>query len=351
MKLSEKITELRKGMGWSQEQLAERLDISRQSVSKWESGMSVPELDKIVKMSDIFHVSTDYLLKEDTSIAETEKIKYSEEPGENASPVFTQKEETAKQAEHEVSLEEATSYMNLVMETKNKIAFGVVLCIWSPICLILLGGLAEYKNFFSEDIAGGLGIIILLLFVAVGTGILVFHGMKLNKYEYLEKENIRISEETRRLVSLKKEEFAPTYQKSVVAGVLICISSVMPLFLSVFFVNNDTEDFIAICCICILLVIVSGGVYCFMRFGAIQGSYDKLLEEGDYTRAKKTINKSIGFFSWIYWCLIAAIYVGISFATNLWGISWIVFPVAGILYAACLGILYLISQKKVQNGI
>lgn len=347
MKLSEKITELRKGMGWSQEQLAERLDISRQSVSKWESGMSVPELDKIVKMSDIFHVSTDYLLKEDTSIPEKEETKYLKEPEENTTSVFTQKEEPAKQPEHEVSPEEATSYMNLVMETKNKIAFGIVLCIWSPICLILLSGLAEYKNLFSEDIAGGLGVIILLLFVAAGTGILIFHGMKLNKYEYLEKENIRISEETRRLVSIKKEDFAPTYQKSVVAGVLICICSIIPLFLSVFFVNNDTEDFITTCCICILLIIVSGGVYCFIRFGAIQGSYDKLLEEGDYTRAKKNFNQSIGLFSWIYWCLIAAIYVGISFTTESWGISWVIFPVAGILYAACLGILHLVNQKRI----
>lgn len=351
MKLSEKITELRKGMGWSQEQLAERLDISRQSVSKWESGMSVPELDKIVKMSDIFHVSTDYLLKEDASIPETEEIKVTEKPEENLSPVFTQKEEPPRQPEHEVSLEEANSYMSLVAETTNKIALGVVLCIWSPICLILLSGLAEYKNFFSEDIAGGLGVIILLLFVAAGAGILIFHGMKLDKYEYLEKENIRISEETRRLVSAKKEAFAPTYQKSVVAGVLICICSTIPLFLSVFFVNDNTEDFIAICSICVLLVIVSGGVYCFIRFGTIQGSYDKILEEGDYTRSKKTINQSISLFSWIYWCLVAAIYVGVSLATHLWGISWIIFPVAGILYAACLGILHLVNQKKGQNGM
>ena len=52
MELSEKIIYLRKKTGWSQEQLAEQLDISRQSVSKWESGTSVPELDKIIKMKE-----------------------------------------------------------------------------------------------------------------------------------------------------------------------------------------------------------------------------------------------------------------------------------------------------------
>lgn len=346
MKLSEKITELRKTMGWSQEQLADHLDISRQSVSKWESGASVPELDKILKMSDIFNVTTDYLLKEDISISEPERVEYRDEPQENLPSASGQKYETERQAEHEVSREEAESYMNLVRETVNKMALGVVLCIWSPICLILLGGLAEYRDFLSEDTAGGLGVIILLLFVAAGAGILIFYGMKLDKYEFLEKENIRISEETRRLISMKKESFAPVYQKSVVVGTLICIFSVLPLFIATFFAQKDTEDFIYTCAICVLLAIVSGGVYCFVRFGMIQGSYDKLLEEGDYTREKKRINKPIGIFSWIYWCLVAAVYVGISFTTEAWGITWIVFAVGGILYAACLGIIHLLFQKK-----
>lgn len=65
MRLDEKIIYLRKKNGWSQEDLALKLDISRQSVSKWESGMSLPELDKIISMSKLFGVSTDYLLKDD----------------------------------------------------------------------------------------------------------------------------------------------------------------------------------------------------------------------------------------------------------------------------------------------
>jgi transcriptional regulator with XRE-family HTH domain len=64
MKLAEKIQAIRKQKNLSQEQLADLLNISRQSVSKWESGQSVPELDKIVQLSDIFSVSTDYLLKD-----------------------------------------------------------------------------------------------------------------------------------------------------------------------------------------------------------------------------------------------------------------------------------------------
>lgn len=64
MNLSEKIMDLRKRSGWSQEELAARLGVSRQSVSKWEIGESVPDIDRIIRMSELWDVSTDYLLKE-----------------------------------------------------------------------------------------------------------------------------------------------------------------------------------------------------------------------------------------------------------------------------------------------
>ena len=64
MSLSEKILSLRTGLGLSQEELAEQLAVSRQSVSKWETGQSVPDLDKLIKLSDLFGVSVDELVRE-----------------------------------------------------------------------------------------------------------------------------------------------------------------------------------------------------------------------------------------------------------------------------------------------
>lgn len=63
MDFSEKLLTLRKANNLTQEQLAEQLEVSRQSVSKWESGQAVPELEKIVALSAVFDVTTDYLLK------------------------------------------------------------------------------------------------------------------------------------------------------------------------------------------------------------------------------------------------------------------------------------------------
>lgn len=71
--LAEKLTELRKTSGLSQEQLAEQLGVSRQSVSKWESGQALPEIEKLVAISEVFNVTTDYLLKENAASTDGNK--------------------------------------------------------------------------------------------------------------------------------------------------------------------------------------------------------------------------------------------------------------------------------------
>ena len=86
MKLADKLFELRKEKGWSQEKLAEQINVSRQSISKWESGQALPELEKIVELSKIFQVTTDYLLLEESNkpeikpvLSEDEKDRYYKE--------------------------------------------------------------------------------------------------------------------------------------------------------------------------------------------------------------------------------------------------------------------------------
>ena len=94
MTLADKILELRTGRGLSQGDLAEKLEVSRQSVSKWETGQAVPELDKIIKLADLFGVSVDQLVREgeaprpETPKAEvTERVIYMEKPRKGLTPV------------------------------------------------------------------------------------------------------------------------------------------------------------------------------------------------------------------------------------------------------------------------
>ena len=65
MILADKIIRLRKKNGWSQEELAEKMQVSRQAVSKWEGAQTVPDLEKILMLSTLFGVTTDYLLKDE----------------------------------------------------------------------------------------------------------------------------------------------------------------------------------------------------------------------------------------------------------------------------------------------
>lgn len=105
----------RKQNGWFQEELA--MNISRQSVSKWESGASIPDLDKIIRLSQIFDVSTDYLLKDELEEepVKTQNVTYKEE--------IVCEEELLKTVS--LSLEKANSYMELTEHTAKKIAAGV----------------------------------------------------------------------------------------------------------------------------------------------------------------------------------------------------------------------------------
>lgn len=124
MILADKITDLRKKNGWSQEELANRLGVSRQAVSKWESAGSIPDLDKIIKMSDLFSVSTDYLLKD--SLKNEEEITVV--PERDGSGFYVEEENLRS-----ISLEDANCYLGVVRNAASKIAFGVLLCILSPV--------------------------------------------------------------------------------------------------------------------------------------------------------------------------------------------------------------------------
>lgn len=315
MILADKIMSLRKKCGWSQEELAEQLGISRQSVSKWESGMSIPDLEKIVKMSALFGVSTDYLLKDE--IEETLPSETYDTDSAEARPV---------------SLEEANAYMDLVKETAPKFATAIPAIVLSPIPLLLLGSYAEmHPEKYSEDVFGGIGLAILLIIVLIAIVPIILNSMRLSKYEYLEKEEISLLYGVRGIVEKRKEEYEEIYRQGIVIGVVLCIAGAIPLILAGTFGAND---FVASIFVCVLLCLVALAVHFFIGRGLVRESFTKLLQEGDYTKDMKQGGKVIEKIAGIYWCLVTAIFLAWSFLGNAWGISWVVWPVAGVLFGA-----------------
>ena len=333
MKLAEKIQHLRKQNNWSQEELAMQLGVSRQSVSKWESGTSVPDLERILKLSRIFSVSTDYLLKDDP------------EEGERAGDSADVDSEAEKKVySRYVSAEEAGRYLELAERYAPRVAAAVAACILSPIPLILLGGMAEYgRSVLSENMAGGIGTAILLIVIACAVGVFIASDMKMEPYEFMEKENIIVQQDVEELVQMRKEAFSGIYKNCIMIGVILCILSVVPLLIAVAF---SASDLVCIYLVAVLLIFIACGVILFVWSDMIHSSYQKLLEEGDYSRAKKLENKKNTHLSGIYWCLITAIYLAASFYTGRWDRTWIIWPVAGVLFAAVLGIANAIRGRK-----
>ena len=376
MNLAEKIMTLRKKRGWSQEELAMQLNISRQSVSKWESGASIPDLDKILKLSEIFDVTTDYLLKETEEesgdwkserevserpgvMQQMERVGFLEEEqtgnwqeeqvgswnAEYPEDSMRMREDTAEARENiEVTEEEAEQYMDTVEATAKKIAVGVSACIVSPVLLVLLGGLAEYKAIpMNEDMAGGIGVVILLLIIAGAVSVFILQGMKLDRYEYMEKELLSLEEGVRKLVECKKESFEPYYRGVVASGVVLCILSVIPILIGAAF---NAPDVVFVFAVALLLILVALGVFQFVWSGMIYGSYQKLLEEGDYARKNKMKNKRNDHLSTVYWCTITAVYLAVSLLTGWWYRTWIIWPTAGVFYAAVLAVAEMVRKKK-----
>ncbi len=326
MILADKIIDLRKKQGWSQEQLANELGVSRQSVSKWESGMSIPDLDKIIKISSIFGVSTDYLLKDELE---------TQAPSETS---HIDDEMTLRK----VDAEEANSYMNTVEKVSAAMSPAISLLILCPIPLLLLGAFSERSKSISEDLAGGIGISILLLIVIIGVVIIILNGMKLSKYDYLEEEVFELQYGVSGIVNKKKEAFENRFRTSIALGVALCIAGVIPLFIAG---GLNAGDFICTCMVCILLCCISIAVYFFVTVCMIEDSYETLLQTGDYTIEEKELKKKISFFPGVYWCIVTAIFLGCGFFTNDWGKFGLIWPIAGVLFVAVLGIVKAIAKK------
>lgn len=328
MTFADKIIALRRQQGWSQEDLSEQLDVSRQSISKWESGASVPELDKILKLSRIFGVSTDCLLKDELELSSPEE----DSPGEAPLPLL--------------GSEEALGYLSLVQKLSGRFAWAVSLCILSPVPLLLLAGFCERFRSIPENTAGGIGVALLLVLVAGAVALFITGSMKLSPYEYLEKELFTPAAGMQDMVETKKTGFAPRYRRSLVLGVCLCILAVVPLMLIIAFLPEDLAVTVGVA---VLLVLVAAGVHLFVRFGLVQDSFSKLLQTGDYSPKNKALNKKLGSFPGIYWCTAVALYLAVSFFSGHWSRTWILWPVAGVLFVAVNGIVRSIAQKNLEE--
>ena len=332
MILADKIIDLRKKNGWSQEELAEQLGVSRQSISKWESAQSMPDMNRILAMSRVFGVTTDYLLKDEL------------EPEQEAKPAQDSFPEDS--ALRRVEMEEANVYLETRSMAAKRVALGVMFCILSPIALIILSAAQDAGRLAMTDAqASGIGLVVLLLFVGAALPLFITSNIRLSKFDDLTEEPLDTAYGVDGMVKERKEQYAPTHTRRLVLGIMLCVLAVIPVFVMLILGGED-NDLAMVSSVGVLLALVAAGVYLIVRTGYIQGGFDVLLEEGEYSRENKTESVQNEHISSIYWALALVIYLAWSFITMEWHRTWIVWPIAGVGYGVVTAVLRMIRSKN-----
>ena len=322
MILADKIMNLRKKNGWSQEELAEKMQVSRQAVSKWEGAQTVPDLEKILALSRLFGVTTDYLLKDEIEDEEfTDDI--------DRAPV------------KRVSLALANEFLDWRAKAAKRIAEGTFLCIVAVIPLLLLAA----TEMLPENLAAGMGLAILLAFVAAAVAIFVSCGFKNTPFEFIDKQAFETEYGVEGMVKEKQKAYRAVYARYNIIAACLCVLSPIPLFIGLF----TQKSFFVVVMLTVTILLAGVGASLFVLAGVRHASMQKLLKEGDYAlrdKRKIRIKKTV---STVYWLSATAVYLGWSFLTNDWKNTWIVWPVAGILFAVVMCLCNLFIDRDTER--
>lgn len=314
MILADKIIYLRKKHNMTQEELAEMVDVSRQSISKWEGALSIPDINKIIILSDVFGVSTDFLLNDELDINSLD-IKNSQPDN------FI------------VKIEFARDYLSFKKKYATSIALSVMMFILSGI-IVILSNNSYFIGLFGENLALTIALSVGLVLVVIGVGTIIMANQKLESFQYIEDNEFDLEYGALGIIEKIKNHYRPTYYKKMVTGIGLCIISILPLFINLAFENHNQLDFIQNISVVIFLVILATGIFLLTEVSIYWPALNHLTKTNEERLQEKLDEKKENKISSIYWPLVTAIYIGYSLITNNWHISWIIWPVAGILYPA-----------------
>ncbi len=322
MILAEKIIKLRKQCGWSQEDLAEKMNISRQSVSKWESTNSIPDLNRIIMLADIFNVSTDFLLKDENE-------------------TFAASDENLSSDVVQVSLEQARTYVENKVEASNITIKGVMLCVCSVIPLFFFLAMAETNRLnITSDIAAAIGVVSILLMVSIS----VSFFLKTSHYQNdpIDNHKFELAFGVHSVFTEKLQQFRGTYNRKLSIGIFFFITSSLPLILTSIFFNSSELTFMMLI---VLLLMIAAGLFIVVPVSAQFEAYNTILKESEGNSVKSERTKRAEKLAAFYWPLLTAVFLGWSLWTMDWHITWIIWPVGAVLFAALVGLMELFNKE------
>lgn len=296
-----KLQDLRKSKGLSQEALAERLNVSRQAVSKWESGAGYPEMDKLILLSDLFGVTIDYLIKDHSeSVSET--------TNETEERHFMSKQKIANYKQHKI-----------------RFAYQIAISVSVIIMSVSIPILCEDTKYDSIGNFAFLAIIAMAVFCMIFTGI-----ASGDHYSALEKKEINMSFDDLQTLQNEYAQFKLRYGMFIAFGVFLIIISVAAVTLF-----DDSSVFSDKLSSVQLMVCVALAVFLFISQSIKYAMYRFLVQNKEYIADNRREENSLYN---ITMPLAAMLFLILGFTKGWWHPGWIIFPITAIITSGIEGI-------------
>lgn len=245
-----------------------------------------------------------------------------------------------------LDLERAQEYVEAMRRGRWVPAVGIPLFVLAPIPLLAFiavdGGTPPGE---PSAWAIGAGLTILLVLVALGVLLLVMQGSRMEEYEDLDTGTFTLTTAGRELaLSLRREHRRET-ALAVGAAIMLWILSAVPVILAG--VLSAPGSMTPLYGVCLTLAMVALGLCILLRAGWSDTAASTLLQEPDEDDLATTgSSPAIRVIAAMYWPVAAAVYLAWSFTTGDWDISWLVWPIAGVLYAALWGVSAALAQDR-----
>ncbi|MDF2613984.1 MAG: hypothetical protein K0S71_1770 [Clostridia bacterium] len=239
-----------------------------------------------------------------------------------------------------INLEEAKEFILLKSKTSYLVGLGVGLILFGVSLLILLTQLAEDDLIFrtlSSNAKYTLPVIFLFLLIVPAVGLFIYSGTKLERFKFIDEGVFSLASAAKVVLNKELSHVSSKQSFGTIIGVCICVLSPVAIFIGSLF-----GDSFSAYGVCVLLIMIAIAVFIFISTGGVSEAYKKLLKIDGFDPERQKENKVIGAVAGVVWPMAVCIFLFCGFVFNLWRISWIIFPITGVLFggfSACYSII------------
>lgn len=225
----------------------------------------------------------------------------------------------------------AREYVEAVHRSQWLLATGTALFVLCAIPLLLLIAVSAGPDGDPAAWAIAVGISSVLIMVPTGLVLLIVRDARLKDFEDIDQRAVTPTAEVRRFATETRRAHRRRATVGSAVAIVLWILSALPVILLALLGGEDS--FAPLYGVCLTLVIVAAGIAIMTRTGWSDSAAGTLLQEEQDDDAVRSTNPAVRAVAAVFWPVIAAIYLAWSFLTGDWGISWVLWPVAGLLYA------------------